>query len=330
MNILPSLIERFFTQRLIQQRDVSPHTVASYRDTFRLLLRFAQRELRKAPSSLTLADLNAPFVIAFLDDLERERAISSATRNLRLTAIRAFFHFVAFDEPAHAGQAQQIMAIPGKITAKREVHFLDRSEIEAILAAPDRATWIGRRDHMLLLLAVQTGLRLSELTGLGRDAISLDAGAHVRCVGKGRKARSTPLTRITRDALRLWLREPPRREAAALFPTIHGGSLSPDAVQLLLAKHVAAAAEKSPSLRSKRVSPHVLRHSAAMALLGSGVDSAVISLWLGHESPASTQAYLHAHLALKEAALAKVQPVGEDKAGRFKPDDRLLTFLNGL
>jgi integrase/recombinase XerD len=327
MNILPSLIERFFTLRLIQQRDVSPHTVASYRDTFRLLLRFAQRELRKTPSNLTLADLNPPFVIAFLDDLERERSISATTRNLRLTAVRAFFHFVAFDEPAYAGQTQQIMAIPGKITAKREVHFLDRTEIEAILVAPDRATWIGRRDHMLLLLAVQTGLRLPELTGLERDAVSLGAGAHVRCVGKGRKTRSTPLTRTTQDALRLWLGEPTRHRATMLFPTVHGGQMSPDAVQLLLSKHVATAAKKCPSLRSKRVSPHVLRHSAAMALLGSGVDSAVISLWLGHESTASTQAYLHAHLALKEAALAKMQPIGSSQMARFKPDDRLLSFL---
>jgi len=330
MNILPSLIERFFTHRLIQQRDVSPHTVASYRDTFRLLLRFAHRELRKTPSSLTLLDLNASFVIAFLDNLERERAISPTTRKLRLTAVRAFFHFVAFDEPAYAGQAQQIMAIPGKITAKREVHFLDLTEIEAILAAPDRTTWIGRRDHMLLLLAAQTGLRLSELTGLDRDAVSLDAGAHVRCVGKGRKARSTPLTRITRDALRLWIRESPRHQATMLFPTVHGGRLSPDAVQLLLSKHVTTAGKTCRSLRSKRVSPHVLRHSAAMALLGSGVGSAVISLWLGHESTASTQAYLHAHLALKEAALSKVQLVGEHGPGRFRPDDRLLSFLNNL
>ena len=328
--ILPALIERFFTQRLIQQRCVSPHTVASYRDTFRLLLKFAHCRLRKRPSDLELADLDAPFVVAFLDHLETQRAIGANTRNLRLTAIRAFFHFVAFEEPAYSAQIQRILAIQGKLLAKREVHFLDRIEIEATLAAPDRSTWIGRRDHTLLLVAGQTGLRLSELTGLERDSVSVDAGAHVRCFGKGRKERCTPLTKHARDALRLWLKEPNRRGSTALFPNIHGGRMSPDTVQLLLAKHVATAAERCRSLCSKRVSPHVLRHSAAMELLQAGVDCSVISLWLGHESITSTQAYLHAHIALKEAALARVQPFEQGKAARYQPDDRLLAFLNAL
>ena len=327
---LPPLIERFFTQRLIQQRGVSPHTVASYRDTFRLLLKFAHARLRKQPSDLAITDFDGPFIVSFLDDLESRRGIGANTRNLRLTAIRAFFRFVAFEEPAHSGQIQRILAIPGRLRAKVEVAFLDRTEMEAILAAPNRTTWIGRRDYTLLLVAVQTGLRLAEIVGLDRDAVNLEVGAHVRCVGKGRKERSTPLTRQARDALRQWMREPSRAGVTSLFPNVHGGRLSPDAVQLLLAKHVRAAAEHRPSLLSKKVSPHVLRHSAAMELLQAGVDPTVISLWLGHESTQSTKAYLHAHIALKEAALARVQPLTTGKSQRFSPDDRLLAFLNAL
>jgi site-specific recombinase XerD len=327
---LPSLIERFFTQRLMQQRNASPHTIASYRDTFRLLFAFAQAKLGKPPSRLDLADLDAPFIGAFLDDLEMSRSIGIKTRNLRLTAIRAFFRFVALEEPALAGQIQRVLAIPGKLHDKREVHFLTRSEIEAILAAPDRSTWIGRRDHMLLHLAAQTGLRLSEIVQLERDAVVLGIGAHVQCLGKGRKERSTPLTRQTCHALRAWLKEAAQRGSTKLFPNIHGGNLSPDAVQRLLARHVRAATHQCPSLRRKRVTPHVLRHSAAMELLQAGVDCSVIALWLGHESIKTTQVYLHAHLALKEAALARVKPFNGQKGGRYKPGDRLLTFLDAL
>lgn len=327
---LPSLIERFFTLRLMQQRNSSPHTIASYRDTFRLLFAFAQAKLGKPPSRLDLADLDAPFIGAFLDDLEMSRSIGIKTRNLRLTAIRAFFRFVALEEPALAGQIQRILAIPGKLHEKREVHFLTRSEIEAILAAPDKSTWIGRRDYMLLHLAVQTGLRLSEIVQLEQGAVVLGTGAHVRCLGKGRKERSTPLTRQTCHALRAWLKEAGQRGSAKLFPNIHGGNLSPDAVQRLVARHVEAATHQCPSLRNKRVTPHVLRHSAAMELLQAGVDCSVIALWLGHESIKTTQVYLHAHLALKEAALARVKPFNGQKGGRYKPGDRLLTFLDAL
>jgi site-specific recombinase XerD len=328
--ILPSLIERFFTQRLMQQRNASPHTIASYRDTFRLLFAFAQARLGKPPSRLDLADLDAPFVSAFLDDLEESRSIGTRTRNLRLTAIRAFFRFAALEEPAYAGQIQRVLAIPGKLHDKREVHFLTREEIEAILAAPDRRTWIGRRDHMLLLLAAQTGLRLSEIIQLDEGAVVLGAGAHVRCLGKGRKERSTPLTRQTRHALQAWLQEAGRRGSMKLFPNVHGGGLSPDAVQRLLAQHVETARQRCPSLRRKQVTPHVLRHTAAMELLQAGVDCSVIALWLGHESIKTTQVYLHAHLALKEAALAKVKPYDGQKGGRYKPTDRLLAFLDAL
>lgn len=327
---LPTLIERFFTLRLMQQRNASPHTIASYRDTFRLLFAFAQETLGKPPSRLDLADLDAPFIGAFLDDLEASRSISIRTRNLRLTAIRAFFRFAALEEPAYAGQIQRVLAIPGKLHDKREVHFLTRSEIDAILAAPDRSTWIGRRDHMLLHLAMQTGLRLSEIVQLEQGAVVLDVGAHVRCIGKGRKERCTPLTSQTRRALRAWLKEAGQRGSTRLFPNIHGGALSPDAVQRLLTRHVAAAALRYPSLRRKRVTPHVLRHSAAMELLQAGVDISVIALWLGHESIKTTQVYLHAHLALKEAALARIKPFDGHQGGRYKPRDRLLAFLDAL
>ncbi len=311
-----SLVERFFTERLVRQQDVSVHTIASYRDTFRLLLKFAMAKLRKAPSALTLDELDAPFIGAFLTDLEMERGTSVTTRNLRLTAVRSFFRFVSFEEPAHSALIQRVLAIPSKRHDKRQVNFLTRSEIEAVLAAPDRTTWLGRRDHTLLLLATQTGL--------------LGTGAHVRCVGKGRKERCTPLTRYARIALQAWLNEPARRDAKVLFPSLHGGQLSPDSVQSLLAKHVGVASKTCSSLATKRVSPHVLRHSAAMELLQAGVDSSVIALWLGHESIETTQTYLHAHLGLKEAALAKLEPYKQHKRLRFRPDDHVLAFLEAL
>ena len=325
-----TLIERYFTERLVHQRNVSINTIASYRDTFRLLFTFAQARLRKAPSSLELKDLEAPFIGEFLADIETKRGASVRTRNLRLTAIRSFFRFLSFEEPAHSALIQRVLAIPSKRHDKQQVDFLTRSEIEAILAAPDRATWLGRRDHALLLLAAQTGLRLSELISLDRNAVHLGAGAHVRCLGKGRKDRCTPLTTHARCVLQAWVKEPVRHGASALFPNVHGGRLSADSVQSLLAKHVRVGSKSCPSLKSKRVSPHVLRHSAAMELLQAGVDCSVIALWLGHESVETTQIYLHAHLALKEAALAKLKPYNRSKRTRFKPSDRLLAFLEAL
>jgi site-specific recombinase XerD len=325
-----TLIERYFTERLMRQRNVSANTIASYRDTFRLLFTSAQARLRKPPSALVLDDLDVPFISAFLADLETQRGAGVRTRNLRLTAIRSFFRFASFEEPAHGALIQRVLAIPNKRHDKRQLHFLVRPEIEAILAAPDRTTWLGRRDHTLLLLAAQTGLRLSELVGLDKDAVHLGAGAHVRCVGKGRKERCTPLTSHAREALKSWLKEPPRHGATALFPNMHGGRLSADSVQSLLTKHVHTASERCPSLASKRVSPHVLRHSAAMELLQAGVDCSVIALWLGHESIETTQTYLHAHLALKEAALAKLKPYERGKRTRFQRSDRLLAFLAAL
>jgi integrase/recombinase XerD len=326
----PTLIERFFTERLMRQQHVSVHTIASYRDTFRLLLAFASQQRKKFPSELELRELDAALISDFLDEQQAQRAASTRTRNLRLTAIRSFFRFVAFEEPEYSSHIQRVLAIPSKRGDKKIIHFLNRPEIEVLLDAPDRTTWLGRRDHALLSLAIQTGLRLSELTGLDRESIAFGTGAHVNCVGKGRKERCTPLSRQLRAILQRWLREPPPNNAIALFPNVHGGRLSADAVQYLLGKYVKAARARCPSLRQKRISPHVLRHTAAMELLQAGVDCSVIALWLGHESVETTQVYLHAHMALKEAALAKVPAMKGRPNGRYRPPDRLLHFLHAL
>jgi len=323
------LLEGFFTQRLMRQRRASAHTIASYRDTFRLLLRFVQQRLRKAPSALMLDDIDAPLVVAFLDDLEAKRGITARTRNLRLTAIHSFFRYVAFEAPTHAAQTQRVLAIPPKRFTRTLVPFLSRPEVDALLAAPDLRTWSGRRDHALILLAVQTGLRLSELTSLVPDDLQLGAGAHVRVIGKGRKERCTPLSKSTRAVLTAWSREPPKVTGQPVFPNAQGGRLSAHGVQYLLAKHVATAATTCPSLKRKRVSPHVLRHTTAMDLLQEGVDRSVIALWLGHESIETTQMYLDADLDLKQRVLDRTTPP-TGRPGRYRPDDKLLAFLKGL
>jgi site-specific recombinase XerD len=247
-----TLLERFFIERLMRQRQVSPHTVSSYRDTFRLLLHFANRRLHKQPSDLELQDIDAPLIAAFLDDLEANRKVTARSRNLRLTAIRSFFHYAAYEEPAHASQIQRVLAIPSKRCLKGLVNFLDRAETEALLAAPDQRSWYGRRDHALLLVAVQTGLRLSELTGLRREDMHLGTGAHVRCVGKGRRERCTPLTKQAVVAMKAWLPEL-AKSTDWLFPNAQGGRLSADAVQRLLAKYAGIACHACPSLKKKRL-----------------------------------------------------------------------------
>lgn len=326
---LPTLLQAFFTTRLMAQRKASPHTIASYRDTFRLLLQFAQKRLRKPPAQLELNDLDAALIGSFLEDLEKHRRNGARSRNLRLTAIRSFFRYASLEAPAQSGVIQRVLAIPNQRQPRALVGFLTRPEIDALLAAPNRTTWLGRRDHAFLLTAVQTGLRLSEMTALRHEDVSLGAGAHVRCRGKGRKERCTPLAKPTVAILRAWIREQGREPSKTLFPSSRGGPLSADGVQHLLARHVAEARKSSAALRNKRVSPHVLRHAAAMELLQAGVDRAVIALWLGHESVETTQIYLDADLALKEQALAKTTPVkGTPK--RFQPDDELLAFLKQL
>jgi integrase/recombinase XerD len=330
-NGFPRLLERFFVQRLIAQRRVSSHTIASYRDTFRLLLQFAEKRLRKPPSALALADLDPSLIGAFLDDLEKDRGNSVRSRNLRLTAIRSFYRYAAYEEPTQSGLIQHVLAMPSKRYEKKLIGFLTRPEIDFVLAAPDLSTWGGRRDRTFLLVAVQTGLRVSEMTGLGTPDVALGTGAHVRCMGKGRKERCTPLTKQAADSLKLWLREPRRGTGDILFPSARGARLSADGVQFLLAKHVAKARQQCPSLENKRVTPHVLRHTAAMELLQAGVDRSLIALWLGHESIETTQMYLDADLALKEKALARTIPLAEPKAvRRYRPNDQLLAFLKSL
>jgi site-specific recombinase XerD len=326
---LAVLLEAFFTDRLMRQRQASPHTVAAYRDAFCLLLKFAQDRLKKAPSSLTLEHLDAPFIASFLDHLEKDRGNSARSRNARLSAIHSFFQYAALHAPDHSALIQRVLAIPTKRYDRSQIEFLTHREIEALLAAPDVSTWSGRRDRTLLLVAVQTGLRVSELVSLRCKDVALGNGAHVRCQGKGRKERCTPLRKDSVKALRSWFREINPRPSDPLFPSTRGGPLGPDGFEHLLAKHLAIAQKRCLSLKKKRVSPHVLRHSAAMELLQAGVDRSVIALWLGHERPETTEIYLHANLALKEQALAKTMP-SNVRPGRYRPDDELLAFLKNL
>ena len=326
---LAALLERFFTQRLMQQRKSSPDTIKSYRDTFRQFLIFAQRRLHRPPSRLDFEQIDAPLVAAFLEELEQQRGLTVRSRNLRLTAIHSFFRFAAFELPDHAAQIQRVLAIPSKRFTRSLVSFLSRPEIDALLAAPDRSTWSGRRDHAFILTAVQTGLRLSEITRLKREDLIFKAGAHVRVIGKGRKERCVPLTKSTRRVLKAWLREPQRGEDHVLFPSARGKRLSVHGVQYLLNKHRVAASKVCASLRHKRVTVHRLRHTMAMDMLQAGVDRSVIALWLGHESVETTQIYLEATLAMKEKALSKINPP-KGKSTRYQPGDRLLSFLNSL
>ena len=326
-----ALLQGFFTQRLMQQKQASAHTIASYRDTFRLLLRFAKKRLRKSPSQLAFEDVDAPLIAEFLNDLEKTRQISARSRNLRLTAIRSFFQYAAYETPSHSAQIQRVLAIPSKRYDRTQVRFLSRPEIAALLQAPDVTTWQGRRDQLLLLIAIQTGLRLSELTQLKQDNLVLDSpGAHIRCLGKGRKERCAPLTKQVAARMKTWLREPPVNERKVVFPSARGQRLSGDGVRYILAKHVATAAKNCPSLCQKKVTPHMLRHTMAMELLQAGVDRAVIALWLGHESVETTQIYLEANLALKEKILEANSIPDTSPKGRYRPDDDLLAFLSGL
>jgi integrase/recombinase XerD len=325
----PALLQGFFTDRLLRQRQASPYTIASYRETFRLLLRFAADHLRKAPSALQTEDLAPAFIGKFLDHLEHQRGNSARTRNIRLAAIHSFFRYVALAEPAHALLCQQILAMPSKRHARKPIAFLDQAEITALLAVPSPATWIGRRDRTLLTVLIETGLRVSELIHLRRADVVVGRGAHVRCEGKGRKQRCTPLGRNTAALVDTWLRADLQPESAWVFPSRRGGPLSRDAIEELVTRYAHVAQQRCPSLKEKRVTPHVLRHSAAMRLLAHGVDRSVIALWLGHESVDTTQMYLHADLRLKERALACVEPLGVIPA-RYRPDDTLLSFLESL
>jgi len=325
----PALLQRFFTERLCTQMEASPNTIVSYRDAFRLLLRFACERTGKAPTRLRIEDLDADLIGDFLLHVETSRQNGARSRNTRLSAIRSFFRFHAISEPAHLLQCQQILAMPGKRYVKRSVTFLDRNEIAALLAAPDRSIWSGRRDHAILLVALQTGLRASELIGLRCRDVVLGKGAHLRCDGKGRKERCTPLRRDTVSLLERWLKQRRGSGDDPLFPSIRGDRLSRDALEHLVRKPSRTAAASCPSLAGKRVSPHTLRHSTAMELLQHGVDQTVIALWLGHESVETTQVYIHADLRMKEKALSRVAAPGI-RPGRYRPDDKLLAFLEAL
>lgn len=322
-----ALLESFFTERLMKQRNASPNTIKAYRDTFHLFVEFMQRRLRKAPSKIDFRAIDAPLIAEFLDEMEKIRNVTARSRNARLAAIRSFFRYAALEAPGQSAQIQRVLAIPSKKFTRRVISFLTREEVKALLAAPDSRTWAGRRDHALLLLAVQTGLRLAEITSLLPNDLVLTNGAHVRVIGKGRKERCVPLAKHTIAVLKAWMHESADMET--VFPNARGKRLSADGMQYIVSKHIAVASKTCASLKKKRVTPHVLRHTAAMELLQAGVDRAVIALWLGHESVDTTQMYFHANVAFLEQVLAKVASP-EGKISRYRPKDQLLSFLKGL
>ncbi len=329
MTTVGPTMQAFFTDRLMRQRQVSPCTIDSYRDTFRLLLGFVQAVDGKAPSALDWGDLDEPVISAFLDHLEAERRNSARTRNLRLTAIRSLFRYAALRHPEHAAVIQRVLSIPPKRFEKRIVCYLTAEEADALTDAPDLGSWVGRRDRALLVLAVQTGLRVSELVGLNCGDVALGTGGHVSCVGKGRKQRAIPLTAPAQSMLRVWLAERSGGPKDPLFPTSTGRRLSRDAVARRVSIHAEVAEQRCSSLGTKNLHPHVLRHSCAMSLLQAGVDTAVIALWLGHADLRSTDPYVHADLTIKERALAMTTPASV-RPGRYRPPDKLLAFLEDL
>ena len=323
-------LQRFFAEHLAVHKHASPGTVASYRDTFRLLLRFMQDTTGIAPTALPVATIDADAILAFLNHIERDRRCSVRSRNARLAAIRAFFRFVSLHDPACLGMATRIMAIPNKRFEKKLVGFLSRAEVKALIAAPDRRTCSGRRDHALLLTLYNTGARISEIIGLRRRQLSLDAGhASIQLLGKGRKERVIPLWDETARVLRGWLREIDDTPDAVVFPSARNHPLSRDGADYILRRAVVTATVSCSSLANRSVSPHVLRHSTAMHLLQSGVDLAVIALWLGHESIQTTNVYITADLASKEKALERLDPVA-GTFSRYRPTDKLMAFLAAL
>jgi len=329
MTALAPTLQAFFEERLIAQRNASPRTVAAYRDTMRLLLRFAQQQTGKQPYQLDFAELDAQLIGSFLDHLEDQRGNSPRTRNARLAAIHSLYRYSALRHPEHAQTIGRVLEIPTKRYERALISFLDQPEIKALLAAPDRSHWIGRRDHALLLTAIQTGLRVSELCALRICDVSLSTGAHCRVIGKGRKARVAMLTAETITTLREWCKERKGQDHDPLFPTRRGGPLTPKAIAWLLDKHTSTAAAECPSLQNKRVTPHVLRHTNAMLLRAENIDIHTIALWLGHESTKSTEVYLHADNKLKQQAIERTTPTGTPP-GRYQPPDKLIAFLECL
>jgi len=323
------LCQSFFSKWLISQRKASPNTISAYAQTIRLLLTHAQKRLRTPPSKLSLEQLDAAFIAEFLDNLESSRNNGARSRNTRLASLRSFYHYAALEAPQYSNLIQRVLAIPYKRLTRRLVSYLTRPEIEAVLSSVDKSTWIGRRNHAMLLVAMQTGLRLSEITGLRQRDVVWGSGAHVRCEGKGRKERCTPLAKPTIAVLKAWINEQGDNATCFLFPSRGGGRLSADGVQHAVAKQVSLASHTCPSLAKKHITPHVLRHTAAMELFQAGVDRSLIAIWLGHESLDTTQIYLDANLQLKEAVLNRLNPP-QSKPGRYRPDDKLLIYLKGL
>ena len=329
MSALAPALQRFFTDRLIGQRDASPNTVGAYRTGLRLLLAFAAERTGKSPSALDISELDAPLVAAFLDHLERHRHNSVTTRNSRLAAIHSLFGYLALHHPEHAASIQRVLAIPPKRSQRNLVTYLDEHEVDALLGSCDLARWTGRRDHAMFALTIQTGLRISELAGLDCSDVNLGTGANVHTVGKGRKERCTPLIHPIRTVLKTWLGERRGAPTDPLFPTTTGKRMSRDAIEHRLAQHLTLASASCPSIADKRVSMHTLRHTAAMRLLLAGNDITVIALWLGHEQIATTNIYLHADMRHKQRAIDKTKPL-DAKPGRYRPPDALLAFLNAL
>ena len=324
-----SLVQRFFSERLIQQQNVSPRTVAAYRDTFRLLLAYIERQLGKSPAAVSLGEFDAPLILGFLDDLEARRHNSVRSRNARLAAVRAFAHYVALQCPFALQHAQQILAIPAKRFDKPLLGYLGRDEVQALLDAPDIGTWFGQRDRVLLAVLYNTGARVSELTGIRVADVVLDGAACVHLHGKGRKQRTVPLWKETAVQIREWIRRQALQPEQPLIPNRDGRSMTRSNVAERLALAVVSATERCPLLTGRRVTPHTLRHSTAMHLLQAGVDITVIALWLGHENPATTHGYIEADLAMKERALAAVRPPDVRRL-RYRPADSLLRFLESL
>jgi site-specific recombinase XerD len=324
-----SVLQEFFCQRLIKQQNVSPQTVASYRDTFRLLLRYAEARTHKSPATLAFAELDAEFILGFLDHLEAERGNSVRSRNARLAAIRAFMRYAALCDPALLPTIQQVLAIPAKRFGRSGIEFLSREEMQAILDAPNRASWSGHRDHVMLATFYNTGARVSEITALRVGDVRLDASRCIHLHGKGRKQRAVPLWKHTVGRLKEWLPRTANRADAPLFPNRNGKPMTRFGVTNRLRRAIHAASELCPSLKHRRISPHTIRHTTALHLLQSGVDITVIALWLGHESPATTHLYIEADLAMKERALSQLQPL-PTRDRRYHPTDRLLAFLEGL